>query len=395
MRVGCALALLLLTAAACRSSTPPPPPPPEVLVAPVLQRDVPIYSEWIGTTDGFVNAQIRARVSGYLQSRHYVEGSAVKAGDLMFVIDPRPYQATLDAAVADLRQAEARLKKTEQDVARYAPLAAQGAVSQEELDNAVQSRQAALADVDARRAAVTNAELNVAWTRVTAPIDGIAGFAVAQVGDLIQTDTALTTVSQVQPIKAEFPISEREYLGFADRIANAMQAEVRGEEHGPGLELVLSDGTTYPHRGRFALANRQVDVKTGAILIQALFPNPGDVLRPGLYAKVRAPIDIAKDALLVPQRAVQELQGVYQVAVVKPDDTIDVRRVTPGARVGRFWVITKGLATRESVVVEGVQKVGPGVKVVPKSAPAEMTSMDGLVAPSPTPVPESAPAARN
>jgi membrane fusion protein (multidrug efflux system) len=369
------LTLLLLNGgcnkAGPQAGPPPAPPPPEVQVTEAIQREVPIYSEWLGTTDGSINAQIRARVQGYLQSRDYREGTAVKAGDLLFVIDPRPYQAALDQARGDLGRAEAALGKTRLDVARYTPLAKEGAISQQELDNAVQADRGNQASVAAAQAAVKQAELNLEWTQVKSPIDGIAGISVAQIGDLINASTLLTTVSRVDPIKVTFPISEKEYLRFADRIGNAMQAEKRAEQHGPPLELILGDGSVYPEKGGFALPNREVDVKTGTITVVSYFPNPKNMLRPGLYAKVRAVTDIRPDALLVPQRAVQELQGTSRLAVVTPENKVEFRTVKVGERVGNLWVINEGLKLNEHVVVEGLLKVRDGMAVNPKLVPAE------------------------
>lgn len=345
-----------------------PPPPPEVLVVEVAQQDVPIYFEWLGTTDGYVNAQIRPRVQGYLQSQHYREGSFVQAGDPMFTIDPREYQAALEQAQGALGQAEANLGKTQLDVARFTPLAKEGAISQQELDNAVQANQANKASVEAARAAVDNAKLNLGWTQVTAPISGIAGISVAQIGDLVTPSTVLTTISQVDPIKVYYPISEQEYLHFARRI-HEIDAGRGGER--PPLELILADGSIYPERGKFTFADRQVNLQTGTITMQALFPNPGNILRPGQYAKVRVAPDLQKGALLVPQRAVQELQGMYQVAVVGPDNVVQIRTVKPGERVGSLWIINEGLKLGELVVVEGLQKMRNGLTVNPKPVPAE------------------------
>jgi membrane fusion protein (multidrug efflux system) len=333
-----------------------------VVVAEVTQKDVPIYAEWVGTTEGNITAQIRARVQGYLQRRDYDEGTLVRTGDLLFLIDPRPYQAALDQAKGDLGRAEALRTKTEQDVKRYTPLAAEKAISQEELDNAVQANRAAMATVDSARAAVEKAQLNLDWTKVESPIDGIAGIAVAQIGDLISENTQLTTVSQVDPIKVSFPISEQEYLRLAPRIDlnNPKQRE-------SNLELILADGSVYPERGRASVANREVDVKTGTMMIQALFPNPRSIVRPGQYAKVRATTETRKGALLVPQRAVQELQGAHQVAVVGADNKVTMRTVKAGARIGDLWLIDEGLKPGERIVVEGLQKVREGATVNPKS----------------------------
>jgi len=315
--------------------------------------------------DGNVNAQIRTRVRGYLEERSYTEGTPVRTGDLLFVIDPRPYQAALDQAKGELGRAEAAVTKTQQDVTRYTPLAAEGAISQQELDNAVQSNRSAKSAADAARANVDKARLDLNWTKVQSPIDGIAGISIAQVGDLVGEDTVLTTVSQVDPIKVSFPISEQEYLRYAERL-QITSKEPRPRES--ALELVLADGSVHPQRGTFMVVNRQVDIKTGTMMMVALFPNPGNLLRPGLYAKVRAAIETRAGALLVPQRAVQEVQGAFQVAVVGDDNKVTMRTVKPGARVGNLWVINEGLKPGERVVVEGLQKVRDGVTVSPKAA---------------------------
>jgi RND family efflux transporter MFP subunit len=374
-------AALLFIASGCQKgpqpqSAPPPPPPPEVVVMNVVQRDVPVYSEWIGTTDGAINAQIRARVQGYLEYRHYREGTAVKTRDLLFSIDPRPYQAALDQAKGDLGRAEAALGKTKLDVSRYTPLAKEGAISQQELDNAISAYRGNEAAEAAARAAVRQAELNLEWTQVRSPVDGIAGISVAQIGDLIGASTLLTTVSRVDPLKVTFPISEREYLKFAGLIGKAMQAEKRAEKHGPPLELILADGNVYAESGAFALPDREVDLKTGTIAVVSYFPNPQQVLRPGLYAKVRVVTDTKKGALLVPQRAVQELQGSYRLAVVTADNKVAMRTVKMGARVGSLWVVDEGLNPDERVIVEGLQKVRDGIPVNPKPAPTETANSD-------------------
>jgi membrane fusion protein, multidrug efflux system len=360
-----AAVVVALAFSACSKSVPPPPPPPDVVVADVTQKDVPIYAEWVGTTEGNVTAQIRARVQGYLQRRSYDEGTLVRTGDVLFVIDPRPYQAALDQAKGELGRADAALTKAQQDVTRFTPLAAEKAISQQELDNAVQASRAGKAAVDSARAAVQKAQLNLDWTQVTSPIDGIAGIAVAQVGDLVGESTLLTTVSQVDPIKVSFPISEQEYLRYADTIElrNPKPREAR-------LDLVLADGSVYAERGRAAVANREVDLKTGTMMVVALFPNPRNLLRPGQYAKVRATTETRHGALLVPQRAVQELQGNYQVAVVGPDNKVAMRTVKVGARVGNLWVVDEGLKPGERIVVEGLQKVRDGAIVNPKPAEA-------------------------
>jgi membrane fusion protein (multidrug efflux system) len=352
--------LIALSPLAC-SEVAAPPPPPDVVVADVVQKDVPIYLEWVGTTDGNINAQIRARVNGYLQSRNYTEGRVVKTGDVLFRIDPRPYQAALDQARGELGRASAAFTKTQQDVDRYTPLAKDGAVSQQELDNAVQAHRAAKAASDSARAAVEQAQLDLDWTRVTSPIDGIAGIAVAQVGDLISASSILTTVSQVDPIKVSIPISEQEYLRFASRI----KPDQVGQASKGNMQLILADGTVYPERGTVSVANREVDVQTGTMMIVTLFPNPNGMLRPGQYAKVRAATETKLGAVVVPQRSVQELQGTYQVAVVDADNKVAIRGVKAGARADNLWVIDEGLQPGERVIVEGVQKVRDGLTVNP------------------------------
>ena len=353
------MALLLLALSACKEA-PAAAPPPDVVVANVVQKDVPIYLEWVGTTDGNINAQIRARVTGYLKSRRYTEGKVVKQGEVLFEIDARPYQAALNQARGELGRTNAALTKTRQDVERYKPLAEQGAVSQQELDNAVQANRAAKAASDSALAAVQQAQLDLDWTRVTSPIEGIAGIAVAQVGDLINASSILTTVSQVDPIKVSIPISEQEYLRFAARVP--LNAD---RPSNASVELILADGSIYPERGTVSVANREVDVQTGTMMIVNLFPNPRALLRPGQYAKVRAATETKLGAVVVPQRSVQELQGTYQVAVVDGENKVAMRGVKAGARAENLWVIDEGLKPGERVVVEGVQKVRDGLIVNP------------------------------
>jgi membrane fusion protein, multidrug efflux system len=363
------IAISVLSAVLAGCSKPPSvaAPPPEVRVAPVVQRDVPLHSEWIGTTQGTINAEIRARVTGYLLARNYTEGRLVKEGDVLFTIDARPYETALASARAEVARTGAMLAKAQQDVARFGPLAAQGAVSRRELDNAVQAVRAQSASVDAARAAAQQAELELDWTKVRSPIGGVAGNAEAEIGNLIASNTLLTTVSQIDPIKVQFPMSEREYLRFADRITAAVRGEARSG-NATELELLLADGAVHPQRGTFMMPNREVDPKTGAILIQGSFPNADGRLRPGLYARVRAVTETKAAALLVPQRAVRELQGAHQVAVVGADDTIDLRSVEMGARIDSLWVVESGLKPGERVVVEGLQKIRQGVKVAVQAA---------------------------
>jgi membrane fusion protein (multidrug efflux system) len=334
------------------------------LVAPVVQRDVEITSEWIGTTQGAIDAEVRAQVSGDLISRDYVEGSLVNQNDLLFRIDPRPYRAARDQAQGELARARALLEKAKLDVARYTPLAKEGAVSQRELDNALAARDASGAAVQSASATLEKARLDLSFTEVRSPNDGIAGIAVAQIGNLVgpSDPQPLTTVSQVDPILVVVPLSEREYLDFARR-------PERGEVE---LELVLTDGSVYPHPGRPIVAGREIDPKTGTILFKGEFPNPGNLLRPGQYARVRAVTGTLKDALLVPQRGVQELQGVQQVAVVADDGSVSLRVVETGVRDGTLQVIEKGLAPGDRIVVEGHQKLksGQAVKATPFDAGA-------------------------
>ena len=362
----------------CQKSQNPTTPPPDVEVVEVLQRDVPIPKEWIGTLDGLVNAQIRPQVTGYLLRQNYKDGSFVKKGQLMFEIDPRTFQAALDQAKGQLAnaeqqlaQAEANQVKAQLDVNRYVPLAKEQAVTQQDLDNAVQANRAAQAQVraakgqiDAAKAQVDAAQLNLSFTKVVSLIDGIAGIAQAQIGDLVGPATLLTTVSTVDPIKVYFPVSERGYLDYVKENPDA--AKRAAQEAQLGLELLLADGTLYPHKGRFSLADREVDVKTGTLRLQGLFPNPGNILRPGQFARVRAITTTRKGALLVPQRAVTELQGSYQVAAVGNDNKVSIRPVKVGERVGTDWIIEEGLKPGEKVVAEGIQRVKAGMTVDPK-----------------------------
>ena len=364
--------------------------PPAVEVVQVLQQDVPIFAEWIGTTDGLVNAKIRAQVSGYLLKQTYQEGTTVKKGDLLFEIDPRPFKAAFDQAVAQLAIAKARLGKTDLDVKRYTPLAKESAISQQELDDAVQANLGAKASVQSAEAAVEQAKLNLDFTRIISPIDGIAGTAIVQIGDLVGPTNAneLTTVSTVNPIKVNFPISEQEYMG-------AVQSRERtGRKQSAAadmpLELILADGSVFPQPGKLSFADRQVDVKTGTIRVAALFPNPGDILRPGQFARVRALTETRQNALLVPQRSVTELQGGFQVAVVGPDNKVTIRNVKAGQRMGSLWLIDEGLKPGERIVMEGVQKVREGQAVTPKPAdveakPGTATSPASATKPAPAP----------
>lgn len=335
---------------------------PEVEVAPVTQEDVPLYTECIATLDGYVNAQIQPQVSGYLMKQNYIEGTVVRKGEVLFEIDPRPFEAALQQSKGQLAQAEAQLGKTQLDVARDVPLAKESAIPQAQLDNDVQANEAAQAIVAATRAQVEQAELNLSFTKVRSLVDGVAGLAKGQIGDLVGPATILTTVSQVEPIKAYFALSEQQYMKFADRISAVSEGRARAGER-KILELVLSDGSVYPHRGWVVLADRQVDVKTGTIRMAGAFDNPGGILRPGMFARVRAVTGIDKAALLVPQRSVVETQGSYTVVVVDSNNQASIRPVKTGERVGQMWIITEGVKQGEQVIAEGIQKAREGVTV--------------------------------
>jgi len=362
------LFLAVLLCLSCAKKQAPAPPPLTVEVATVVQKDVPIVKEWIGSLEGYVNADIRPQVTGYLLRQVYKEGTFVDRGGVLFEIDPRQFQAALNQAKGFLAQNEAALGKAKLDVARFTPLVAQRAVSQQELDNALAAQQAAQANVDSARAQLEQAQLNLGWTKVTSPVDGIAGIAKSQVGDLVNGQTTMTTVSVVDPIKVFFNPSEQEYMDWAQKRGPVDAVRSTPPQDKGLLSLTLSDGTAYPLRGDPVIANRNVDVKTGTIQVEGVFPNPKHLLRPGQYAKVRAATDIKKGALLVPQRAVSELQGFFQVAVVGPDNKVDIRAVQTGERSGSLWIIEKGLSAGERVVVAGVQKVKPGMVVNPKPA---------------------------
>jgi RND family efflux transporter MFP subunit len=397
---------LLVTAActtACttKTSAAGPPPPPDVEVATVEQRDVPVYHEWIGTLDGMVNASIRAEVTGYLLSQDYAEGSFVRKGQLLFQIDPRPFNAALDQAKGQLAQAKGQLAQAraqliqaqaqvaqsvatqgriQLDVDKYIPLAKQQAITQQDLDNSVQNNIAAKAQVEAGKAgietaraqieasnaavesaqaAVEAAQVNTGFTRLVSPIDGIAGRAQVQVGNLVSPSSGvITMVSTLEPIKADFTVGEQEYLSLT-RGGGKDLAKLQ-------LELILADGSAYPPKGKFSFADRQVNPGTGAIQLTGLFPNPGNRLRPGQYGRVRAATGTTAGALLIPQRAVTELQGGYQVAVVDSANKVGIRTVKVGDRFGSMWIVAEGLKAGDRVVAEGSQKARPGMQVNPK-----------------------------
>ena len=337
-----------------------PTPPVLVGVVTVLQQDVPVVHEWIGTLDGLVNAEIRPQVEGSLLRQVYREGTAVRRGQPLFDIDARSFQAASDQAKAALARDTAARDKAKLDVDRYTPLAAQKAISQMELDNALSALRQAQASCDASRAAWEKAALNVEWTRVVSPIDGIAGIAKVQVGDLVNSQRVMTTVSTVDPIKVYFSATEQEFRTWA----RAWSAQGGGKG---SLELVLSDGSSYPRRGDPLLADRSVDARTGTILLAGTFPNPGGILRPGQYGKVRAAVGLESHALLVPQKALTDVQGTSQVAVVGKDNRVELRVVQTGPRVGPLVVVEQGLNPGDRVVTEGTQKVVAGQLVAPVS----------------------------
>lgn len=369
-----ALLACLLLLAGCASKSQPAasaPPPLDVIVVPVEQKDVPIYGDWVATLDGYVNANIQPQVSGYLIKQDYQEGSYVRKNDVLFEIDPRPFQAALDQAKGQLAQARGQLAQAQAQLAlakinvqRNTPLAKAHAIAQSQLDTDIQAQaqnealvKTSQASIQAGEAAVEVAELNLGFTKVRSLISGIAGIATTQIGNLVGPPTLLTTVSDVNPIKVYFPISEQEYL----RVAGNFTTKVP-------LQLTLANGSVYPHPGKIAFSNRQVDSQTGTIRMAALFANPGNLLRPGQFGRVRAMTALRKGALLVPQRAVNELQGHYQVAVVGADNRISIRTVQVGERVGEMWIIESGVSPGDRVVSEGVAKVRDGMTVNPKRA---------------------------
>jgi len=359
-------AAVVLTCGGCQRKQAAAAAPTDVEVVAVVEKDVPIYGEWVATLDGYVNAQIQPQVTGYVIQQDYKEGSFVPKGYLLFQIDPRPFQAVLDQAKAQLAQSEAQLGKTQLDVDRDTPLAKERAIAQSQLDNDIQANLAAKAAVKSAQAQVEQSQLNLGFTRVTSLVDGIAGIAQVQMGNLVNPTTVLTSVSQVDPIKAYFPISEQEYLRLATRINAQTQEQVPRDA--PPLDLILADGTVYPDKGWILLVDRQVDVTTGSIRVVSAFPNSKNILRPGQFGRVRGATATKQGALLVPQRAVTELQGTFQVAVVGSDNKVSIRIVKAGERVGNMWIIEEGLKPGESVVAEGIQKVRTGSVVNPKPA---------------------------
>ena len=342
-----------------------------------MQKDVPIYIELVGATLGSEDIEIRARVEGYLASVNFTEGSFVKKGQLLYKIDPQPFEAALAQAQANMSTAQARLDKTNNDVARYKPLAVQKAVSQQELDNALSAQEAARFQVTAYDALVAKAKLDLAYTTISSPVEGLIGTTQKKVGALVGRgeNTLLNTISQINPILFRCAIAEAEYL----RLARGAAVKNKSLEKQFGVELILADGTIFNHKGRLDAVERAVDAATGTLTGQFSFPNPERILRPGQYGKARFVTDVKEGALLVPQLAVQEIQGLYSVMVIKPDATVEQRMVKAGERVGNLWIIDSGLKPGEKVIVEGLQKVKPGVQVSAKTV-----KLDEKTSPTPS-----------
>jgi membrane fusion protein (multidrug efflux system) len=370
-RVGLIVASLtavLLTGVSCGGLKPQPVasgPPLAVGVVKAIQMDVPVHAEWVATLEGYINAQIQPQVSGYLIHQNYQEGSYVHKGDVLFEIDPRPFQAVLDQAKGQLAQARAQLYLADVNVKRDTPLVKERAIAQSQLDAEIAAQMLAKAAIQAAEAAVEQAQLNLEFTSVRSLIDGIAGIATTQMGNLVSPSTVLTTVSQLDPIKVYFPISEQEYLHFTSKLGKNSVGDLLHASDSPALDLILADGSTYPHKGQVIFTDRQVDAQTGTIRVVAAFANPGNILRPGQFGRVRALLGMRQGAVLVPQRCVTELQGTYEVAVVRAQNSISIRKVKVGDRVGPLWVIDNGLAAGEEVVSEGTSKVRDGMLVTP------------------------------
>jgi RND family efflux transporter MFP subunit len=385
MAIAGVAAVVSLAALSCKRAATPGalPPIPTVTVATVVQKDVPIYQESVGTTVGFVNANILPKVSGYLLKQDYQDGARVHAGQLLFEIDPRQYQAALDQALGNLAQAQAQLRQNQLNLERYTKLFKAAVIPKEQFDNVTQTTRASAAQAQADEAAVESAKLNLQWTKVYSPIEGVAGIAQAQVGDLVGTSSLLTTVSRIDPIKVSFPISEKLYLHFAGQINASGDTNAKPS---PPIELILDNGSVYSYPGRLYAVNRQVDIQTGTITMQALFPNPENVLRPGMYAKVRARTDVQHNALLVSQSAVSSIQGQYEVAVVGTDNKVTLRPVTPGMKTDSLWVIDDGLKPGERFIADGAQKVEEGMKVKPVVATEQTPPISGAPSTGPNPV---------
>lgn len=349
---------------ACSRQAPTGPPAPEVLVVEAATRDVPVYREWVGTIDGSANADIRARVGGHLIKRDYVEGAFVKQGDLLFEIDARPFEAALAKAKANLENARSTQIKTEADEKRAIQLFNEKVTSAQERDATLQSAAGQRANVSALEAAVREAELNLGYTKITAPVDGIAGMAKASVGDLVGNDVVLTTISKLDPAQVSFPVSEADYFAAKDRALEILKMPI--EQRPEEIELILADGSSFPHKARLDAVDRQARTATGTILVNALVNNPDSVLRPGFFARARVVAAVLKDAVVVPQRAVTEVQGSYSLAIIGAENKVEIRPVKVAARTGTDWVISSGLKPGEKVVVEGLQKIKDGAVVLAK-----------------------------
>jgi RND family efflux transporter MFP subunit len=365
--------LLLLTACAKKQGAPQIVAPMPVTVATVKQRDVTLDGDWVATLDGYVNAQIQPQVSGYLIKQDYREGSVVQSGQVLFEIDPRPFQATLDQTEGQLAQARARLGLADINVIRDTPLAKARAIAQSQLDNDVQQQAAQIAAVRTAEANVEQVQLNLGFTKVRSLVTGIAGRAMTQVGSLVSQSTALTTVSQVNPIKVYFSISEQEYLALSGRVKAGAKAVLLRSGNSIPLQLMLGNGNIYPSKGQIVFVDRQVNPQTGTIQIAGSFSNPQNLLRPGQFGRIKAETEVRHDALLIPQRAVNELQGSYQVAVVDSNNTVQIRSVALGPQLGSDLIITSGIKPNERVVTEGVSKLKDGMRVSPQSTTVAAT----------------------
>ncbi|MCU1313001.1 MAG: efflux transporter, family, subunit [Acidobacteriaceae bacterium] len=368
------LALIAGCSKSAKGGGPPQYPPPDVTTTVVEQRDVPIFGEWVANLDGYTNAQIEPQVTGYVIRQNYKEGSVVQKGEVLYEIDPRPFVAALDQAKGQLAQAQAQLQLSEINVKRDTPLAEARAIARSQLDNDLQSKYANDAAVRAAQANVANAELNLGFTKVRSLLDGIAGIATVQTGSYVKADTVLTTVSQVQPIKVYFAISEQEYLELNEKARARGAADLLHSANRVPIDLTLSTGSVYPDKGHIVFVDRGVNANTGTIRVAAAFANPQNLLRPGQYGRVRAQTEIMKGALVVPQRAVSQLQGSYQIAVVSNDDKVHIRTVQVGPQIGREWVITSGLQPHDQVVIEGTGKLADGIPVHPKPAEPEQAA---------------------
>ena len=378
--------LMVVTSSGCTRKSPPPPPAPTVLVAPVKRQDLSLFIEAVGTLDGFVNADIRARVKGYLRTQEYKDGAPVTEGQLLFTIEPQEYANTVASARAALERAKAARDVGQVSLQRNRLLGQQGLASQQTVDDSVAAAKDANGQMQAAEAALRQAELDLSYTQVRSPVSGVAGIALVRVGNLVGQDgpTLLTTVSQLDPIRVNFPMSEIDYVRFPERLKELQQRDVAwaraqfpklaahqmADGDDPGLELILADGTVYPERGLLVAADRQVDTGTGTIKLQALFPNATGSLRPGQYARVRIQReDQGKSALTLPEKALINVQGSYSVGVVGPDRKVKLRPVELGASAHGLRIVTKGLTEGESVVVDGVQKISEGALVSPEPAP--------------------------